>query len=46
MKNFLLGLGLGVGVGYYFHEDITAALLRTATDVDKTVVEVSEEPTP
>jgi hypothetical protein len=35
MKNFLLGLGLGVGLGYYFHDDITNALLQTAGKADE-----------
>jgi hypothetical protein len=42
MKNFLLGLGLGVGLGYYFHDDITNALLQTAGKADE---EKPAEPT-
>jgi hypothetical protein len=42
MKNFLLGLGLGVGLGYYFHDDITNALLQTAAKADE---EKPAEPT-
>jgi hypothetical protein len=42
VKNFLLGLGLGVGLGYYFHEDITKALLDTAVKADE---EKPAEPT-
>lgn len=41
MKNFLLGLGIGVGLGYYFHDDITNALLETAVKPDE---EPSTEP--